>query len=767
MRNSHYIVILLLCYAWGAAEAQQTPTSASTKAADEDSGALEEIVVTVQRRAENLQTTAVAVSAFSGEALEQHRIEDLTELHELTPSLDFRVSVNQPNQPLAIIRGIGAGESELGLQPAVAFYYDGIYASGSTGAAIAGGLLDIDRIEVLRGPQGTLFGRNATGGAINIISKAPTNDFEAVVQAGAGNFGEYDLGGVLNLPISAGDSFRLVVQDIQSNGYGKDLEYGTSLYDQDIYYTRGTWLLSLSDSLQVVVRGEYSHSESGGRAYHTEAEVPGGPANLETAAELGLPFTPAGIATAYNAFLSGVPTNPYDSYNGTGYRMINDSLSTNGSVTVTYDLSDSFQVKAISAVRREQENAKWNSDGNAIQVLTGTPGISEFFTQITQELQFNGKAIENALDFASGLYFFHTRGTDIIDSEALVALNPASPSLFDNDLGDRSYAAYAQGTYSVFDRFRVTAGLRYTSEKNDELSFNRNALGCSIPSNVQIDGECKAKFGLSFNNWSYTAGADYQLNRNIFAYAKLSRGFKAGGENELGSGSAQTFTPFQPEYATQYEIGLKSDLLDRRLRANVALYHTNYSDIQRNVYVLVPPGAVAAVVQNAANGHIDGAEVELTWVPIEHLELRTNYAFTNARYLNYIVVGPPLEDRTHNPFPAVPRHQTSLSGLYTEPVPFGSIGLSIDTSFQTRVLLDPDDRTIYSGSVGVQPGYWLTNGQLPISFDAYKLKIVPYVRNLADKRYVDGAFDGTGSLGYGANFYGPPRTYGVQFTKRF
>ncbi|MEA3178450.1 MAG: iron complex outerrane recepter protein, partial [Gammaproteobacteria bacterium] len=282
-------------------------------------------------------------------------------------------------------------------------------------------------------------------------------------------------------------------------------------------------------------------------------------------------------------------------------------------------------------------------------------------------------------------------------------------------------------------------------------------------------------FPTSFSNVSYTAGVDWSPTADMLVYAKTSTGFKAGGVNSNGD-----YNSFAPEKVTNYEMGIKSDWLDHRLRFNLAAFYGKYNDIQRSVFKVVY-GNLATEVVNAASANISGVELETFARAFNNFEVRTNLAYLDAKYEKFSATNPtpsgvdpgtglpiysPI-DLSGAPFNNTPKWKTSIEPAYTVPLPFGSLRSSLIWTYQTKVYLSPTSATAFSGNYANQSGYGLWDARMALHIDRANLEIAAWGNNLADKRYINQATDLSGVLGLIEANLGPPRTYGIEVTKRF
>jgi iron complex outermembrane receptor protein len=766
-------------------QANAGPTVTEGAAAPEASTTgLQDIVVTARRREESLQKTPVAITAFSSGDLNRHSIINVSDIGRLTPSLNFDKTVYDPFSANVGIRGQKTNDSILNVSPAIGLYIDDVY-QGNTLATSATSLLDVQRIEVLKGPQGTLYGRNTTGGALKIVTALPDYDgASGAVRVGLGNYNLDRESAMINVPLVADQmALRLSGSHEHHGGYGYDTNNRRPLADLKADAIRGTLRIDPTSGFQIVLRGDYARARSGGTVEYLGALAPPTVVNpfLLNAAIYSNVLTfaqavPVLTGRATPAQLAGVlagqkviydrllPTLNRKSYRQAYFTPQQARLEVYGSsVTLQKSLTDDILIKSISALRYVDRVTQVQIDGTIYPGLYGVPSDLQS-RQLTQELQLDGKAIGGRLKWILGYYYYDMVGTEGRNpTNQLPFINPRSPNFSSQQVRQRSNAFFGQATFALAPAINVTGGLRWTREsaRIRATEFQGNPGVCAIPAAQQTPpGACVARIGQTFKNLSYTGGIDWSPTDAVLLYAKTSRGFKAGGQNKN-----PPFLPFAAETVTDYEAGAKLDLLDRRLRVNTALYHSKYDNIQRTVLV-AQNGGVFTSIANAAAATIDGVEAEITARPVQPLVLGASLAYTDAKYQTYVnqATG---QDLSANSFQGQPRWQWSLSALLTVPTPAGDLAASVDYTRQTTVELLPDSKSIYTNGYSTQKGYGLLNARVTLKIDRFDADVALWGRNLTNKLYQAGATDATGSAGFGAAFLGDPRIYGVELTKRF
>jgi iron complex outermembrane receptor protein len=799
----------LLCHSAHAADAE-SPVAAATKSAPADAtttGGLEEIIVTARKRSEDVQTTPIAITALSQSDLENRDILDVRSLAKDTPSLAFQQSTYDPLGSFIGIRGQQQTDIVITQTPPVGMYVDGVYYPTSL-------LTDLDnfervqQIEVLKGPQGTLYGRNTTGGAVNITTKLPDYDgVSGTAKVGYGNYNQQTFAGSVNLPLVDNRlALSITAQYLQHDGYGTDLGNHVPLENLENGTVRMALRFDPTDDLEFVLRSEYAHAlttqnindlvyvEPGftisaaavaaqiGALSGEDFNVLGGlltkgaPPPGTTAAQLATFFGDVNkgrtalasyicpgcrnVTLANPSSLAAFGISP-----NTPIRPQTDATLMTDSLTGTYHVNDNLYLKSITAYQYTQRRTVGSTSGSDPFLLINGVSDSQDPHEITEELQVGGDAFARALKWVTGYYYFRLNGYD--NSDPILELVPLAPNPTNNlvNYTDTSNSVYGQGTYSITDAISFTGGLRYTSERTSLLENGYDAAGCTVPG-VTAGAACSGVFDNSFNNTSYTAGFDWKIASDLFAYAKTSTGFRAGGTNQRGPALS-----FKPEIVRDYELGLKSEWFDRKVRLNVDIYDSEYKDIQRSVYVLANGGIVTAI-ENAASARIQGLELEATALLTDAFKVTASGAFTNPKYLSYTGLsstGTAL-DFTGNAFPNLSKWQGSLTATYTVPESFGKTVATLDFSYRSTVDYEPDNHAagFDSAAYTIQSGYGLLDGRVSQYLTAWDVEVGLWARNIANKVYNSGANDFTAAgLGYAYTIPGNPRTYGVDIRKNF
>lgn len=770
---------------------------AETDRSANDSVGIEDIVVTARKTSESLQSTPVAVTVPTGDTLDKAQVNGIESLPNLVPGIVVQPSTGQPASAFIGIRGQSSSDALLALDQAVGQYFDGVYIARSSGALF--NFVDVERVEVLRGAQGTLFGRNTTGGAVSIISNKPTGDFGGSVRVRYGNYDTWETTGVLNLPIQGDEiAVRLVGQHVQSDGYGRNLSFDTPLGGDNVDFLRGTLLIAPEGTgLTVTVVGDYTNRNGQGqitglKSYNrnpTTGANQNGTAQAVLAACSGAtpnPLCPVKGPVAGDSYGNyAVSVQGKDNFYDVALSMIPFSKATSWGVGVTteYEISSSTALKSITAWRGVDTESLSDNDGTPY-VLTGglRPGDGNIIdqSQFSQELQLSTQAFDDRLQLILGAFYFTERGTDLSKSFSAFPLGTRRLGYNDGDIANKSYAGFGQFNFNITPELRFTGGLRYTEDKRSILSRNRQentdpvtgipngTFVCSLI--VDPGAPCEKFTKATFDYWSYTAGFDWRPNDNVFLYLKTSKASRAGGFNPRATGT--TPLVFNPETVVDYEFGFKLDLLDRRLRLNTAIFQTNYDDIQRTVPAIVN-GVLSNSIVNAATARIRGIETELTVQPVDDLQLGVSATFLDPKFKDFTI---PLsltvfQDVTDTPYSFAPKSSYSVYADYTVPMSAGELNLRADYSWRSKQyttgpLIGPGYQEQFKDTAKI-PAYGLLNGQIAYRFENPKLEVAIYGQNLTQKKYFARLLAIENSLGVTGYSPGMPRTYGVRLTYKF
>lgn len=714
------------------------PASAQDEAvADEgDSG---EIIVTARRREESLIDVPISVSAISGDTLAAQGAVDITALQDKTPNLTLQIARGSNSTLIGFIRGVGQQDPLWGFEPGVGLYVDDVYVARPQGAVLD--IFDVSRVEVLRGPQGTLYGRNTVGGAIKYVTNKLGSDFSGKVRASYGAFNQIDLIGQVTVPIGDSLSIGGAVAWYQRDGFGKNLTTGADQYDKDVLAGRISAEFAPSDTVFIRIAADKTIDKSNPR-HGTRLVGNAGAAAFQPTASV------------------------YDTRAGIGD---DNKVTTQGvSLTGEFGLSDALTFKTISAYRDGRTDTLIDFDNTAGPVLD----IPAFYDdrQFTQELQllFEGDRIQGV----AGIFYLDARASGAFDT-VLGALNLTT--LTSGTVKTKSYAAFADVSFDITNQFKVSGGLRYTKDDKTGTVFRRNFTGIRSP----IFGNSAAVPGLirtdytndrSFKKLTPRVSVSYQPDEDLNFYASYGKGFKSGGFDMRGDAifTPTTVNGYEPETIDSYELGMKGAFLDRKLFTNVALYKSKYKDQQVTVQVPSLAGGVASFVDNAGRGDIWGAELELRAVPSPYFSMNAAVGYTNADYKEFLTfIGggtTPVDVANAREFQNTPRWTASASATMSSDLMGGTL------SFTPAISMRSDAYMFEIPTPALDPdGYFLVDASANWLSPDDRIKLSVNLRNLTNERYRVGGYNFPGAL-FGNSiigYYGPPRTATFSVEYRF
>lgn len=623
---------------------------------------VETIVVTARRRDENLQDTPVSISAFSGQALEARQVQSVADVGNFAPNVSLSAGANLSGSSAsltAFIRGIGQTDFNLTIDPGVGMYVDGVYVSRSVGALLD--LIDVNSVQILRGPQGTLFGKNTIGGAIVVTSKLPSERLEGMVEVATGRFDRFDVRGMLNMPVS--DSLRIRASGALStrDGYVHRLADGGSMGNENSLAGRLVAEFEPSPKLKFTLSIDGNRRREEGKPVVLlgvdEGILPPGSPN--SGGQFSFFYNKALMAPACGAVGAPSPINNPLCFNSQWITGDRDSTWASGPNSSRLDLWGSsltsewelpfMAVKSITAYRHL--HSVFYMDNDATPLPIGATGNDYVQSQFSQEMQLSGKSLDNSLNWVAGLYYLNETGTDR-NSLSFAIADFLSGGSVNND----SYAGFAQLSYEVTSKFSLTLGGRYTHEikrfvpdqfiisdrtGGSLLMLSRCFIsnpptippnpGCTADPSLNPDGNRilpNVEVSTTANEFKLAVTADYHLTDDVLVYATYAQGFKSGGFTQRVFPPEPVTPSFEPEYVDNYEAGFKSELFDRRLRLNGAAFQTDYSNLQ----IIVNEG-IAPKVRNAAKARIRGFELETELVPVKWLKLSGALGYTDAHYL--------------------------------------------------------------------------------------------------------------------------------------
>jgi iron complex outermembrane receptor protein len=740
---------------------------------------LEEVIVTARKVEENLQDTPIAITALSGAALEERQIFGTDMLDQVVPNLQFA-----NNAPLAgnnsssqvFIRGIGQTDPTSTVDPGVGLYIDDVYIGNAVGGTMA--LRDIANVQVLRGPQGTLFGRNTIGGAILLTTTDPGDEFGGKVRVGTGTDSLVDGFIALDAPFSSTLKTRFSFGIRKQDGYVTRTD-GTDLGDTDTFTGMTKWVWSPSESVRVTFAGDYTKSDENGSPLVFAAMTETATFPRVSSLEAGCPGLSDGAVPP-----PGLPDQPAvpmiqddrcandlqgrGPYRNNGTLPLESTLENWGtSLNLTFDLSEQLQLKSISAYRDIRWTGVRDADNTPLTILHTFYDVQA--DQFSQELQLTYQT--QSLTGVLGLYYFEQTSDDIVTVE----LNPPPPGIQrDNDnnkVDNESWAVFTQWTYNFNDKLSLTAGGRYTED--DKGSFP-DQFDLSTPNNKQVPVRW---YRDSFSSFTPSASLAYRWTEDAMTYLSYSEGFKGGGWNShfndppLSAAEQAALHEFRPEEAETIEIGAKFDLANS-VRLNLAVFTSDYTDMQvtyRGPFRAPPAmSGVAPFITNAGKASIDGAEAELTWRPMSDLLLDASIGYLDATIddlenLPLAIIPPGLVEGNKLPF--APDMQAHVGIEYTAHAGSLAITPRIDASYQDTTFFDANN----TREIAQLDTVTTVNAQVKISRGGGgPWRVTLGVNNATDELYpVAGNSSLTTGSGYAEIAYARPREWFANFQYEF
>lgn len=724
-------------------------------AAEEQRGGIQTIVVTAQKRAEDVQDIPLSVTAIGSEALETTGFDNLADLSKLSPSLQLS---NFGPVAFVTLRGIGNENTTAGGDPGVALHYDGVYLGRPVATLFTA--FDTERVEILRGPQGTLYGRNATGGSINYITKKPTQDFEAQGDFTYGNFDRVRVRGSVNIPISESISTRVIGFYEKRDGYTENTFPGSrNGNDADNWGIRGHLSFEpIGSYFKALFSVNYVKTGGVGSTPELREFFPGS----TTGQNLAGPPIPG----TNNFLVNGVPIlndlRPFRESKDADQFSNNDFLLLSG--TLEYDFGG-VTVKSITGYAETGFRALTDQDYSPLPLAELL--VQESSQQFSQEIQLLSN---NGLGFnwILGGFYFHEdafRQSQFFGSRFNIIANRASqqlginiPSGFDvgGDVTSESFAFFAQATYDITDRLALTGGVRYTNDTKDGVN---RGFQFAFPYSDLVNAD--------FDKITYRVALDYDISNDILIYGSFSTGYKSGGINQFAI-PALTNPVFEPETVDAFEVGLKSQFLNRSLQFNLSLYRNEYDDLQFQIFGLNGPEAF-----NASGATVQGVEIEVVALPVDWFQFDASLGYTDATFDTQIVNGVQLDG---NRVQRTPEWTFNAGTTVNWDVGSSSMKLRAELNHTSEIFYTAFNRSAgftEPGGSDLAEGYVNANLRVFWFSANQRFSLEGYVTNVFDSVQIGNVFRDIGFLdtpggGGPENItYRPPRQYGVTAGFRF
>ncbi|MCC7411528.1 MAG: TonB-dependent receptor [Gammaproteobacteria bacterium] len=737
---------------------------------------LEEVIVTAERRETSLQATPVAVTAFTGEDLRAMSAVNVTDVGRLTPNMFFKGGANSAgtaNNAQIYLRGVGQTDFLPTSDPGVGLYLDDVYLGRSVGGVLT--LPDMERIEVLRGPQGTLFGRNTIGGAVQVVTRKPVlGEFQSWAQITLGNDDWQKIEGALNVPLGATLAARFAFQHDAREGFGTSTAVPIDFGNEENATLRGQIKWQASEALDFLLAADYytqNQNSMPAIAYFNDftvaQSIPGLYNGFLPALTGARPFTPADLQPL------GSLEDPYTNSATLPARDDNDTYGL--ALTGTWAVSDKLTVKSITSYR--DIDAHYSNDADATDVAIGYTDEAFEQNQFSQELQLFGNA--ERLEWLLGFYYFHERAISDNTVPLVIGLfsaleglpgafiplapgvvcpapfpapcagGPGNPFNVALDVGQRphndiavtSYAGFGQGTWHFTERLSGTFGFRYSHEKKDFYTFNTTVESSQLLG-IPIFLVPPTRRQASFNDFSPKVGIEFQASEDILLYANYSEGFRSGTFNGR-AGAQRAVESVAPESVENYELGFKSEWFGRRARLNGAGFYTVYSDIQ---FISVEPDPAAGFIvflRNADEAEVYGFELEGLASLTEDLLVYANVGHTHSEVtridaLLSLTTGVDEGDQLRK----APEWTFAVGGQYTVHTALGNFVGRADWNWQDEVAHEASNNP-----VATEDSYGLLNLRLAWHSPDEQWEVAGFMRNATDETYFNSLFIQGGTMG--------------------
>ncbi len=725
-----------------------------------------------RKRNEMVQTTPVAVSAFSADQLSQRDVRRLPDLDGLVPSLAIDNAIGSASTGRLTIRGVGQGETATGLDPAVGVYVDGVYVPRSQGQIRA--LYDVERVEVLRGPQGTLFGKNTIGGAINVITRKPDFELGAEASVRVGNFDRFDTRLTLNLPlVDERAAARFSLASNYDDGYQSNAFLGQRFGDDRLLGSRTELLLLPSTNLEIMLTGEYTKEAR--RPQLGKCIVVNDPAPGIVAVE-SLALGPENLTAAMFRTCAEDSQRSERKFSSDLSSARSHLRTTLLSSQINWELTGDLSLRSVTSFRDQKDQTAQDLDASELD-LASIAGGGIDSNAITQEFQLTGRSLGDRHVYVVGLFALDENIDDDSDGgESLLAgeliergtiLGTTVIPLVEEKrkLDNQSFAVYAQLSYDLTERLNLTAGLRRTTERKRFKKRDVSITSGIRPSDLSAfgPGTTLLEFERSerFKDLSPSASLAFEVTPTILTYASYAKGFRSGGFNGRATSLNQDTAKIDPEDLTTYELGVKSTFLDSRLLVNGAAYYSVYNDIQRPILQMGAGDIPTVRVTNAAEARLSGAELELVGLVTPSLRLESAISVFKSRYTEFESPNEPDIDDAR--FPGQPSYLLTLAGTYD--LDLGPLGLLSTRAQWTQRGIQANDA---ADSGSIRSGkYGLLDARMGLVLPDGKTEIALFGTNLLDRVYFNNGFDTSDTVGLAVRFIGPPRRYGVELSREF
>lgn len=703
---------LLLSGAAGTALAQDTGET------DQTARRLETITVTAQRREQSLQDVPIAMSVVSADDIERLQAAEISDLQYATPN--FTIQGQDPTNLAFGIRGIADRSRNPGYENRIGVYIDGVWVGRSVGANAL--TLDAESIEILRGPQGTLFGKNTVSGAVNITTRRPDDEFGAFFGGEVGNFGL--VGGVAGIDAPLSDTFRtkLTVSTRERDGFTEDVLSGVDYANLDEFAARAG----------------------------AEWDI-----GVNTLASLSIDFSE-------NDFSPSIAENTADTIAPNRFEVALDAVpqaytrSQGAALTLTHEYDNGYELTSITGFRGTTRKVTNVDEDYSPGPFATTDFVTETADNFSQEIRIASPEFER-FNYVAGIYYLDQEIEGGAQATVLLAaLNPALPAIYrsvnhDETLSSEAFALFVHGNYDITDQLQLTAGLRYTDESKD--------FDYEIVDQVGLFTTGTLSDSRSRSDWSPTVSLNWFASDDTMVYGRYSRAFKSGGWNADFIANIPAL-PFDDENVEAFEIGFRTSLLDDTLRLNGALFSQNHTDFQVFSFTQLAGGGTQLTVTNAGEVTTQGFEIDAQWLVNDYLTVFANWGYTDAVFDSFANGGGPGIDFDGNVPSEAPENTFSIGGDFRYPMWNGEMIVQADYSYRDEYYSNPDNQP-----VNLNESLSLFNGRMGYEDGSGGWGVYLWGRNLGDE--VTSAYNTRSFLGIPRSNYTNPQTYGIEFRMNF
>lgn len=741
---------------------------------------LAEITVTARQIKESLQDVPVAITALGETQIEQSFAQDLRDLSGFAPNVQINV-VPGFNAAAIAIRGVSTGDIPSTFDPAVSVALDGFYLGHYQAALLD--IFDIEQVQILRGPQGTLFGKNTIGGVILVSTKKPSGEFGAEAKVRAGNYGRLDIMGAVDIPIIADTlAARIALQQFSSDGFFTNVLDGSDIGGQDLLSARARLFWTPTEDFDALLSFEFAEDRSDGPPiintsigfpdpngfYGQDALiVPGVLCCRGNDEPLGDPFRVAWVPVEDHVpglsdqkdTGSGIVEDIFGAYLTTNWRVADGELT---SILGMRSVDSDYYYDAVGmsvpayAVMRSVYRDTWSAEVRFAQEW------SDRFNYVAGVYYQS-----NDLDYENNTALSALLGGPVCLCNSAVITSPdgtRSAALSGNGSQEvDAYAVFAEGNYNITDATRVTLGARWSKE---EKTFRLRPIGAAGALAVDNAAVIEVTESESWSDTTFRVGLDHRFSDTVLGYVTYSTGFKSGGFNEQATSIQTAALSFDPETADAIEVGLKADLFDRRLRLNTAVFHNKYEDLQLDSVIPVPDSQIGqeSVITNAGESTAWGVEVEASVIVSDRFTIGASLGYLDAEYDEYSCdldrnAANGNEDCSVLTMKRVPELQGHIEANYEVPTAIGSLGFNANWTYTDEFFND-----IFNTKASVHESVGQLNASINLRSDDDRWRVSVFGRNITDESYQASGLGIANIWSY--SVYGAPRTYGIEVTAR-